>query len=261
MNDNQLLRYARHIMLPELDVAGQERLLDAHVLIVGLGGLGSPIALYLAASGIGRLTLIDDDRVDLSNLQRQIIHATPDVGSLKTDSAAASIAALNPDCGITTLHTRLDAEGIEQLLPQVDLVLDASDNFDTRYMINAACVAAQIPLISGAAIRWEGQIAVFDFRDPDAPCYACLYPDTDDADAAGLNCAENGVAAPLVGVIGSLQALEAVKLIAGIGETLSGYLLVMDAKSQQWQRLRLTRDPDCKLCSNRTSGTNSTSSQ
>jgi len=249
VNDDQLLRYSRHIMLPELDIDGQEKLLAAHVLIVGLGGLGAPLALYLAAAGVGELTLVDDDVVEASNLQRQVIHTTADLGASKVESARASINEINPDCTVHAKQLRLAGEQLRSQVNTVDLVLDGTDNFATRYAINAACVATNTPLVSGAAIRWEGQIAVFDMRLPNAPCYACLYPDTDST--ADLNCAENGVAAPIVGIIGSMQALEAIKLIAGVGESLSGHVLVMDGKYQQWQKLKLSRAPDCSVCSTR----------
>ena len=247
MRDDQLLRYSRQIMLPELDIDGQQRLLDAHILVVGLGGLGAASALYLASAGIGRLTLVDDDQVELSNLQRQVIHATPDIGKDKVQSASESIAALNPDCVVQAIAQRVDENNLAQLLEQVDLVVDGSDNFTTRHAINRACRKQSLPLVSGAAIRWEGQVAAFDFRKPKAPCYACLYPEA--AGDAELNCAENGVAAPVVGIIGSTQALEVVKLISGVGTTLAGYVLAMDAKHQQWQRLKLERATSCSVCS------------
>lgn len=249
MNDDQLMRYSRHIMLPELDVAGQEALLAAHALVVGMGGLGAPLALYLAAAGVGKLTVADDDIVEASNLQRQIIHTTKDIGRAKVESAKESLAAINSDCEVTALETRLDGPALTQLVESADIVLDGTDNFATRYAINAACVASDTPLVSGAAIRWEGQVAVFDFRDATAPCYACLYPDTEAT--TDLNCADNGVASPIVGIIGSMQALEALKLLTGVGETLSGHVLVMDGKFQQWQKLRLSRSPQCPVCAHR----------
>ena len=246
MNDDQLLRYSRQIMLPEVDIGGQESLLRSHALIVGLGGLGSPIALYLAAAGIGRLTLLDHDDVELSNLQRQIVHRTDSIGRSKVASAATAIAAINPDCQVEACREAATPARLDERLPAVDLVLDGTDNFATRHLINAACQRHRVPLISGAAIRWEGQIAVFDFRADDAPCYACLFPNrNDDSDQ---RCASNGVAAPVVGVIGALQALEAVKLVTGAGHSLSGALLVWDGKRQDWQRLRLNRNPDCPVC-------------
>ncbi len=244
-SDEQLLRYSRQIMLPELDIAGQARLDSATAAIVGLGGLGAPAALYLAAAGVGRLILVDHDEVELSNLQRQVIHRQAALGQRKVDSAAASIAALNPEVTVEPRHGRLSPEGFEALAREATVVLDATDNFETRYAINAACFRAGTPLVSGAAIRWEGQVAVFDPRVPDSPCYQCLYGSGDDN---ALNCAENGVAAPLVGIIGSCQAMEAMKLIAGVGETLTGWVLYFDGKRMEWRRLKLPKNPDCPTC-------------
>jgi adenylyltransferase/sulfurtransferase len=245
LTDEQLLRYNRQLMLPELDVAGQERLLAARVLVVGLGGLGCPAALYLAASGVGRLVLVDDDKVEVSNLQRQIAHGEADIGRSKVASAADSIAAINSDTGIECLQERLTQARLAALLPGIDLVVDASDSFATRFAVNAACQAAGVPLVSGAAIRSEGQVAVFDFRG-DTACYRCLYPA--DQDDAQLSCAESGVLAPMVGVIGTLQALEAVKLLAGYGMPIIGSMLVIDGWSLQVRRVRLKRNPDCPDC-------------
>lgn len=245
MNDEQLLRYSRQIMLPQIDVAGQERLLAAHVLIVGLGGLGSPAALYLAAAGVGRLSLADDDQVDLSNLQRQIVHRHDDLGVAKVRSAARSIGAINPDTTLDLIETRMDGAHLMERVADADLVLDASDNFDTRYQLNDACFGAGVPLVSGAAIRMEGQISVFDPRVEASPCYRCLYPEADDDSA--LNCSENGVAAPLVGIIGSMQAMEALKLITGIGDALVGKVLYLDASRMEWQSLNLSRRPGCAV--------------
>ena len=245
MNDEALLRYSRQIMLPEFDVAGQQALLEAHVLVVGLGGLGSPSALYLAAAGVGSLTLVDHDIVDVSNLQRQIIHDQACVGLPKVDSAAARIASLNPDTRVETVAARLDGPELDAVVADADVVLDGTDNFVARYAINAACIRNKTPLVSGAAIRLEGQITVIDPRRDDAPCYRCLYGDAGDE---ALNCAENGVAAPLVGIVGSVQAMEAMKLIAGVGETLTGYVLHLDAKRMEWRKLKLTKDPDCRTC-------------
>lgn len=249
MNDDQLLRYSRHIMLPELDIAGQEQLLSAHALVVGLGGLGAPLTLYLAAAGVGQLTLVDDDRVELSNLQRQIIHGTADIGTSKVASAADTVRQINPGCTVNAVQERLAGDTLRQRVAQADIVLDGTDNFVTRYAINAACVETGTPLVSGAAIRWEGQVAAFDFRQPEAPCYACLYPDTEAT--SDLSCADNGVAAPVVGIIGSMQALEALKILTGVGESLSGSVLMMDAKNQQWHKLKLSRAPDCSVCRDR----------
>jgi len=245
MTDEQLLRYSRQIMLPELDVAGQEALLAGRVLVVGLGGLGAPAALYLAASGVGHLTLVDHDDVELSNLQRQIIHQHAAVGTRKVDSATTTIAALNPEVTTEPHHGKLDDRGLGELVSQADVVLDATDNFQTRYQLNDLCWRAGVPLVSGAAIRWEGQIAVFDPRRPDSPCYRCLYERGDDA---ALNCAENGVIAPLVGIIGTFQALETIKLLTGVGETLTGRVLYFDAKRAEWRKLTLPKDPACATC-------------
>lgn len=245
MNDNQLLRYSRHILLPEVDVEGQERLLRAKVLIVGLGGLGAPVAMYMAASGVGELWLADHDEVDLSNLQRQIAHTTDRIGQSKVASAAASLRALNPEVRLVEIEQRLAGASLMDCVTNVDLVIDATDNFGVRYAINEACVATGTPLVSGAAIRLEGQVTVFDFRRGDSPCYRCLYDVNEDE---RLNCATSGVLAPLVGVIGSMQALEAVKLLAGVGTSLAGKLLLFDATTSQWRSLTLPRDPDCPVC-------------
>lgn len=246
MNDDQLIRYSRQIMLPEFDIAGQQALLDAQALVIGLGGLGSPAALYLAAAGVGSLVLVDHDRVDVSNLQRQIIHDQTSIGDAKVESAARRIAALNPETRVETIASRLSGDELDAAVAGADVVLDGTDNFAARYAINAACVHAETPLVSGAAIRLEGQVTVVDPRRDDAPCYRCLYGDAGD-DA--LNCAENGVAAPVVGIIGSVQAMEAMKVIAGFGEDLAGYVLHLDAKRMEWRKLQLTKDPECPTCS------------
>ena len=245
MKDQQLLRYSRQIMLPEMDVAGQQKLLDATVLIIGLGGLGCPVAMYLAAAGVGHLVLVDDDRVDLTNLQRQIAHTSDAVGRLKVESARDTVLALNPDVRVTSIPKRLDAADMERLVSNATVVVDATDNFTTRFALNDACVAARVPLVSGAAIRMEGQVAVFDSRQPESPCYHCLYQRGMDEDAS---CARNGVMAPVVGIIGTVQAMETIKLIAGIGQTLTGRLLLLDAATLQWRELRLPRDPRCPVC-------------
>ena len=246
MNDAQLLRYSRHIMLPELDIAGQEKLLAARLLIVGLGGLGSPIALYLAAAGVGTLLLADSDQVDLSNLQRQIVHRSDAIGMDKTASAAHTLHAINPDIAIECIQMRLDDAALNDLATRVDLIVEGSDNLAVRYAINRACLKARVPWVSGAAVRFEGQVTAFDPRDAQSPCYACLYPDArDDSDQT---CSENGVIAPLVGMIGTTQALEAIKLITGVGTSLVGHLLLLDAKDTQWMKLRLPRNPKCRTC-------------
>lgn len=246
MNDGQLLRYSRQILLPEFDVAGQQRLLDAHALIVGLGGLGSPAALYLAAAGVGRLTLADGDKVELSNLQRQIAHGEATLGECKAASAAACIERINSTLRVATIEARLEGERLRAAAAAADVVVDATDNLAARHAINAACLAAGVPLVSGAAIGLEGQIAVFDPRRDDSPCYRCLYAE-DGGEA--LNCAESGVAAPVVGIVGAVQAMEAMKVIAGAGEPLVGQVLCLDAKRMAWRRFRLPRDPKCPACS------------
>ena len=245
MNDQQLLRYSRQIMLPDIDIEGQEKLLAAKVLIVGLGGLGSPVAMYLAAAGVGHLILADFDSVDITNLQRQIVHGTSRVGENKAQSAATTLRELNPDVQITCIEKMLDADTLLEQVKQVSVVVDCTDNFQTRFAINAACVAAKVPLVSGAAIRLEGQITVFDFREDACPCYACLYEENQD----DLTCAANGVLAPLVGVIGSMQALETIKLIGGFGTSLSGRLLIFDARHLEWREIKLKKDPGCSVCS------------
>lgn len=245
MNDEQLLRYSRQIMLPDVDLDGQDKLLAAHVLIIGLGGLGSPVAMYLAAAGVGHLTLVDFDAVDLTNLQRQIVHTTARIGMNKAASAAQSLRELNPDVRVDTIEQLLDADALLAQVKMASLVIDCTDNFQTRFAINAACVAAKVPLVSGAAIRLEGQVAVFDARLETSPCYRCLYEE----DSDDLTCAANGVLAPLVGVIGSMQALEAIKLICGFGTGLAGRLLLLDARHSQWRELKLPKDPCCPLCS------------
>lgn len=245
MHDQQLLRYSRQILLEQIDVDGQQRLLDSSVLIVGMGGLGSPAALYLAGAGVGRLLLADDDHVDLSNLQRQIMHGTADLNRPKTASAADRLTALNPDVDIQQLDRRLLGEQLHQAVEQVDLVLDCTDNFITRQALNNACVALRRPLVSGAAIRLQGQVSVFDLRVQDSPCYQCLYGDGDDVT---LSCSEAGVIGPLVGMVGSLQALEALKLLAGFGEPLIGRLLLIDALQTRFRELRIKRDPGCACC-------------
>lgn len=245
MEDSELLRYSRQIMLPDIDVAGQEQLLQAKVLIVGLGGLGSPAAMYLAAAGVGNLILCDDDQVDLSNLQRQIAHSTGSIGMNKAQSAAQRIAELNPSTNVAVIDQRLDEITLTQTITEVTLVLDCTDNFSSRYLINDVCWQAKVPVVSGAGIRWEGQVTVFDPNANDSPCYRCLYPTAEDE---ALNCSENGVVSPLVGVIGACQALEAMKHITGIGESLSGSILYFDAKYMDWRKLNLSPRPGCPTC-------------
>jgi adenylyltransferase/sulfurtransferase len=234
-------------MLPQFDAVGQQRLLDSHALIIGMGGLGSPVAMYLAAAGVGRLTLVDFDTVDLSNLQRQILHGSHDIGRPKVESARDSLAVLNPDVKVSVLNKKLEGEELTKMVATADVVIDASDNFATRFMINDACVVARKPLVSGAAIRMEGQVSVFHNERDDSPCYRCLYRDEGELEQT---CSENGVLAPVVGVIGSIQATEAIKVLAGIGDTLSGRLLIWDAMSMEWRSLKLRKDPSCSLCGN-----------
>jgi len=245
LSDDELLRYSRQILLPQIDIEGQLRLQQSTVLIVGLGGLGSPVALYLAAAGIGRLHLADFDRVDLSNLQRQIIHDCSSLGQLKVQSAAQRMRQINPQLELHLHDDALDADSLGAAVAAVDLVLDCSDNFGTREAVNAACVAAGKPLVSGAAIRLEGQLSVFDPRRADSPCYHCLYGHGSEAE---LTCSEAGVVGPLVGLVGSLQALEALKLLAGFGEPLVGRLLLIDALTTRFRELRVKRDPGCSVC-------------
>ncbi|MEQ5801678.1 molybdopterin-synthase adenylyltransferase MoeB [Halomonas sp. H10-9-1] len=246
MNDRELLRYSRQIMLEAIDIEGQERLLAGHALVIGAGGLGSPVALYLAAAGVGRLTLADADEVELSNLQRQIAHGEADLGRHKAESAREAVLALNPGCRIEALTAHLAGESMAAAVAAADVVLDCTDRFSSRYAINAACRAAGVPLVSGAAIRFSGQLAVFDPRDPACPCYACLYPPDGQGDEA-LSCAESGVVAPLVGLIGSFQALEAIKLLSGAG-TLHRGLSTFDGLSGEWRRFEVPRDPACATC-------------
>jgi adenylyltransferase/sulfurtransferase len=246
MNDQQLLRYSRHILLPQIGVEGQEKLLASRVLVIGAGGLGSPVALYLAASGVGSLTLCDHDNVDLTNLQRQIVHRTESIGRPKVESARDTLSHINPEVQVTAIRERVDAARIDALTAEHDLVLDASDNFATRHAVNRACVRHRKPLVSGAAIRFDGQVAVFDMRSPESPCYACLFPEH--AESEDVRCAVMGVFAPLVGIIGCVQAAEALKLLADAGEPLTGRLLLLDGLAMEWRPVRLKRDPRCGVC-------------
>lgn len=246
MNDQQLLQYSRQIMLPHIDVRGQQRLLDARVLIMGLGGLGSPVAMYLAAAGVGRLILADYDEVDLSNLQRQIIHNRATIGQPKTTSAQQTLQQLNPDCELQLISHKMDEEAIHQAVANCDIVIDCTDNFGSRFAINRASVKHRVPLVSGSAIRWEGQVSVFNDH-PGAPCYHCLYGDSGELDSS---CTANGILAPVTGIIGSLQATETLKLLTGAGDTLSGRLLLVDALEMQIRSLSLKADPHCPVCGN-----------
>jgi molybdopterin-synthase adenylyltransferase len=247
MDDQQLLRYSRHILLDEIGIEGQQRLLASHALVIGAGGLGSPVALYLGTAGVGRITIVDHDTVDLTNLQRQIAHNLARVGTPKATSAQASIAAINPDVQVTPLIERADAARLDALVAQTDVVLDCSDNFKTRHAVNAACVKHGKPLVSGAAIGFDGQISVYDTRTPDAPCYACIFPP--EATYEEVQCATMGVFAPLVGIIGTMQAAEALKLLIGIGSSLAGRLQMLDARSMEWNEIRMARQASCAVCS------------
>jgi molybdopterin/thiamine biosynthesis adenylyltransferase len=246
MNDQQLLRYSRHILLPEIGIEGQQKLLDAHVLIIGAGGLGCPAALFLAASGVGTLTLCDGDTVDLTNLQRQILHRTSSIGISKVASAQTALAEINPEVRVIALNERADALRLLELVAQADVVLDCSDNFATRYALNRACVQMGKPLVSGAATRFDGQVTVFDLRHAHSPCYHCLYPE--EADAEETRCAVMGVFAPLVGIIGSLQAAEALKILLETGSSLCGKLLVLNALHMELRTIKLGKDKSCSVC-------------
>lgn len=247
MNDNQLLRYSRHILLDEIGIEGQEKLLDAHALIIGAGGLGSPAALYLASAGIGTITLVDNDTVDLTNLQRQILHATARVGQPKTLSGKLALEQINPEIKVVAVSERADDARLNDLASTATVVLDCSDNFATRHAVNRACVAHKVPLVSGAAIQFDGQISVFDPRRQESPCYACLFPPDQPFEEA--NCATMGVFAPLVGIIGTMQAAEALKLVMGLGESLAGRLLLLDARSMEWNNIKIKRNANCSVCS------------
>ncbi|WP_152206121.1 HesA/MoeB/ThiF family protein [Marinobacter changyiensis] len=246
LNDDELMRYSRQILLPSFDVAGQARLKSARVLVVGAGGLGCPVALYLAAAGVGHLTLADDDVIELANLQRQIAFENTQLGEPKAQALAERVQRINPLVTVEAVTGRLEGEVLLQHVAACDLVLDCTDNFSTRFAINKACVASKVPLISGAAIRAEGQLVVFDSRQADSPCYHCLYPDQGDEE---LNCSEAGVIGPLVGIIGACQAMEAIKVLANVGVPLTGRLLILDAWRMEWREMKLARDPECPVCS------------
>jgi molybdopterin-synthase adenylyltransferase len=249
MNDDQLQRYSRHILLDELGIEGQRKLLEAHALVIGAGGLGSPVALYLATAGVGHVTLVDPDTVDLTNLQRQIAHDMSRLGRPKAESAARSMAAINPEVRVTALQERAGPGRLLELVAGADVVVDCSDNFATRHAVNAACVAHHKPLVSGAAIRFDAQLSVYDVRDPAAPCSACLFPP--EAEYEEVACSTLGVFAPLVGIVGSLQAAEALKLLAGIGPSLAGRLQMLDARSMEWTEIRTPRNHACSVCKSR----------
>ena len=247
MNDDQLLRYSRHIMLDEIGIEGQEHILAAHALVIGAGGLGSPVALILAAAGVGMVTLVDDDVVDLTNLQRQIAHTTARVGMDKVDSARIAMQEINPLVQVKTIKERVDEAALRQLVKDATVVLDCTDNYRTRHAINAACVAERKPLVSGAAIRMDGQITVFDPRSEDSPCYACIFSPNETFEE--VQCSTMGVFSPMVSIIGSMQAAEALKLITGVGQSLAGRLLMLDGRTMQWTQMRVARDADCPVCS------------
>jgi len=246
MTDDQLLRYSRHILLDEVGIEGQERILAAHALIIGAGGLGSPAALYLGSAGVGHLTLVDHDVVDLTNLQRQIAHTQDRVGQPKVASAAAAVRAINPEAQVTSLQERADASLLDTLVPRATVVLDCSDNYTTRQAVNAACVRHGKPLVAGAVIRFDAQITVVDPREATAPCYACIFDPQ--ARFEEVACSTMGVFAPLVGVVGAVQAAEALKLVAGVGHSLAGRLLMLDGRSMEWSSLRTARNPACPVC-------------
>jgi adenylyltransferase/sulfurtransferase len=247
MDDQQLIRYSRHIMLPQIDLGGQEKLLAGHVLLIGAGGLGSPASLYLASAGVGQLTICDGDVVDLTNLQRQIVHRENTIGVNKAESARRALAEINPDCKVTAIQERVDEKKLIELVSKADVVVDACDNFSTRYAVNRACVELRKPLVSGAAIRFAGQLAVFDLRQDNSPCYHCLFPEVDSEETE--SCALMGVFAPLTGMIGSLQAGEAIRLLSGIASPLAGYLVMLDASGMEWQKVKLSKDATCSVCS------------
>ncbi len=246
MNDQQLLRYSRHILLPQIGIEGQEAIVGARALVIGAGGLGSPAAYYLASAGIGTLVLADGDTVDLTNLQRQILHRTDAVGMTKVDSGKRTLAEINPECAVVAIGERLAAERLEQEVAQADVVLDCCDNFATRHAVNRACVKFRKPLVSGAAIRFDGQVAVFDSRQADSPCYHCLFPEGQEVEE--VRCAVMGVFAPLTGIIGAVQAAEALKLLMACGTSLAGRILLLDGLGMEWREIRVPRDPACQVC-------------
>jgi molybdopterin/thiamine biosynthesis adenylyltransferase len=250
MNDDQLLRYSRHILVDEIGIEAQQRFLDAHAIIIGAGGLGSPAAMYLAAAGVGQITLVDADSVDLTNLQRQILHTSASVGEPKVDSARATLAALNPGVKVTTVAVRADATWLDAHVPNATVVLDCSDNFATRHAINAACFDHGVPLVSGAALRFDGQISTFDFRSPESPCYACVFPP--DEAFEEVACSTMGVFSPTVGIIGTMQAAEALRVIGGFGTTLQGRLMMLDSLRMEWNTMRIARQATCPVCGTQT---------
>lgn len=246
MNDQELLRYSRHILLDQIGIEGQQKLLSAHALIIGAGGLGCPAAAYLCSAGVGQITLVDHDNVDLTNLQRQILHTTDRLAMSKVESAKLSLQAINPDIQIHTISEKVAADRLAELVSGKDVVLDCSDNFATRHAVNQACVKAKVPLVSGAALAFDGQIAVFDTRSADSPCYACLFPAQDEYEET--LCSTMGVFAPLVGIIGTMQAAEALKLIMGIGHSLAGRILLLNGMTMEWTSIGIGKHPKCLVC-------------
>jgi molybdopterin/thiamine biosynthesis adenylyltransferase len=246
MNDDQLLRYSRHILLPQIGILGQEKLTRSRALIIGLGGLGSPVAMYLAASGIGELVLCDNDNVDLTNLQRQTIHNSETIGMSKVQSATKAISKINPEINVVSIQEYVDEERLQKLVKEVDIVIDASDNFSTRHAINQVCVTHKKPLVSGAAIRFNGQVSVFDLSHSASPCYHCLF--SKDGSNEDMHCATMGVFSPLVGIIGCMQAAEAIKILLNIGKTLNGRLMLLDGLTMEWRSIKLNKDPKCAIC-------------
>ena len=246
MNDQQLLRYSRHILLDEIGIEGQEKINAAHALIIGAGGLGSPVSFYLASAGVGRITLVDNDTIDLTNLQRQILHTTDRVGQSKADSGKLTMAQINPDVNVVALQERIEGERLNELVRSASVVLDCTDNFATRHAINRACVVSKVPLVSGGAVMFDGQISVYDKRHKDSPCYSCLFPETESFPE--IHCSIMGVFAPLVGIIGASQAAEALKLLVGIGQSLEGRLLMLNARSMEWTSIGISRNPECPVC-------------
>ncbi len=252
MNDEQLLRYSRHILLDPIGIEGQTRIVNARVLIIGAGGLGSPAALYLASAGIGKITLADGDTVDLTNLQRQILHTHDRIGQLKAVSGQTALAQINPEVIVEPVTERLEGERLDSLIAEADAVLDCCDNFDTRHAVNRACVKHRVPLISGAAVRFSGQISVFDPRQDESPCYHCLFPEGEDVEE--MRCAVTGVFAPLTGIIGAMQAAEALKTLSGAGEPLIGRLLLLNGLTMEWRSVRFSKDPHCSVCGDGVTG-------
>ena len=246
MNDEQLLRYSRHILLDEIGIEGQEKILASHALIIGAGGLGSPVSYYLASAGVGKITLVDNDTIDLTNLQRQILHTTERVGQPKAASGKMTMAQINPEVEVIALQERAEGERLGELVRTVDIVLDCTDNFATRHAINRACVTHKVPLVSGGAVMFDGQISVYDKRHDDAPCYSCLFPENEQF--PDIHCSIMGVFAPLVGIIGASQAAEALKLLAGIGVSLQGRLLMLNARTMEWSNIGFGRNPECPVC-------------